>query len=242
MGCQKGSEVSRCLLTDTDIRELLESEEIKITPFEEGCLTPVGYDLRVGEYGVSWKKRRLISIKDEKQITIDPGDTVLLSVREKIQVSKNVGGTIHSKVSLVSRGYSHISTTVDPGWKGELTILISNARRTPLTLEFEEPFCTLVLYKTESPATKEAPEPRALPEFFKSLLKLEEKLSWRRRIRNALSRKPSIIIVSILLGYGITLGVFSCFWFLWGIETNTTIVSAILGSGGIVSAAIMSKF
>jgi dCTP deaminase len=220
----------------------MKSGEIKITPFEEECLTPVGYDLRVGEYGVSWKKRRLISIKDEKQITIDPGDTVLLAVREKIQVSKNVGGTIHSKVSLVSRGYSHISTTLDPGWKGEMTILISNTRSIPLTLEFEQPFCTLVLSKTKSPATKEAPEPRALSEFFKSLLKLEEKLSWRRRILNVLSKKPIILIGSILLGYGITLGAFGCFWLFLRIEINATIVSAILGSGGVLSAAIMSRF
>jgi dCTP deaminase len=230
------------LLTDTDIRALIKSGEIKIAPFEEECLTPVGYDLRVGEYGVSWKKRRLFSLKDEKQITIDPGDTVLLSVREKIEVSKNIGGTIHSKVSLVSRGYSHISTTVDPGWKGELTILISNTRTTPLTLKFEQPFCTLVLHKSASPATKEAPGPRALPEFFKSLLELEEKLSWKRRIRNALTKKPSILAASVLIGYGVTLGVFGCFWFVFRIETNATIVSAIIGSGTVLSAAIMSKF
>jgi dCTP deaminase len=230
------------LLTDTDIAKLMKSGEIKFTHFEEQCLTPVGYDLRVGEYGVSWKKRHPTSIKNEKQIVIDPGDTVLISVREKIQVSKNIGGTIHSKVSLVSRGFSHISTTVDPGWKGEMTILISNTITTPLTLYFEEPFCTLVLYRTESPATKEAPEPRALPEFFKSLLELEEKLSWKKRIGNALSRKPSILVISTLLGYGITLGIFSCFWFFLRIETNATIVAALIGSGGVLSAAIMSKF
>ena len=232
--------MSHCLLTDTDIAALMKSGEIKIEPFEEECLTPVGYDLRVGDHAVSWRKRCDISVKEERQITIDPGDTVLLSVRERIQTSKKIAGTIHSKVSLVSRGFSHVSTTVDPGWKGELTVLISNVRDIPLTLKFEQPFCTLVLHKTFSPATKEAPESRALPTFYQSLLKLEEKLSWRRRTRNVMKKKPITLIGSLLVGYGIVLIPFYLFLSFSKFEMGDATIGAIFGSGMALSLAILA--
>lgn len=227
------------LLTDTDIADLMKRKEIIIDPFDEKCLTPVGYDLRVGDCAISWKKKGdYVPVEEEQQITIDPGDTVLLSVRERIQISKNIAGTIHSKVSLVSRGFSHVSTTVDPGWKGELTVLISNVRNIPLTLKFEQPFCTLVFHKTESPATKEAPESRALKTFYQYLRKQEEKLSWQRRIRNALRRKPIILIGSLLLGYSIVIIPFYIIWSLSKFEVGDAVLGAIIASGMGLALAI----
>jgi dCTP deaminase len=54
------------MLSDQDIRNQIEERKndpdkgISIFPFEDVFLTPVGYDMRVGLKGFSWKNKREI--------------------------------------------------------------------------------------------------------------------------------------------------------------------------------------
>ncbi|MTJ15029.1 deoxycytidine deaminase [Anabaena sp. UHCC 0187] len=147
------------MLSDADIRNQLEERKntpdkgIAIDPFEEKSLTPVGYDLRVGRKGFSWKSKCEINIQQEGIIEIQANDTVVIETLEKISLSKEVGATIHAMVSKsVLYGLSHISTTIDPGWTGKLLISVSNYRDSSVVIRFQDSFCTVCFYKVESEA------------------------------------------------------------------------------------------
>jgi deoxycytidine triphosphate deaminase len=139
-----------------DARELNQQDADKgilITPFSNKCLTPVGYDLRVGNEGFSWQKKTVFNIEQEGKITIDANDIVVVRTLEDIHLSKKIGATIHSIVSLVALDrLSHISTTIDPGWQGKLLISIHNYGDRSVELEFRQRLCTICFYDTKSEA------------------------------------------------------------------------------------------
>ena len=46
------------ILVDKDIKKLVEEKRITIEDFDSDSITPVGYDLRIGEDVISFKKKR----------------------------------------------------------------------------------------------------------------------------------------------------------------------------------------
>jgi dCTP deaminase len=160
------------MLSDTDIRiELERNKRIIIDPFDEDSLTPVGYDLRVGEKGFSWKKQSKVEINEQKPLTIEPNDTVVIETYESVQLSKQFAGIIHAMATqVIRRELSHISTTVDPGWKGRMLISIHNYRTSAVELEFKEKFCTICFYKVQSEAKKDVGKPSGRSDIWSELL------------------------------------------------------------------------
>ena len=76
------------LLTDTDLRKLIiadqnwsDKDKLHIFPYSEECLTPVGYDLRVGPQYASSVDAELYSLNSDDKVVIKPGDTVLITTR-----------------------------------------------------------------------------------------------------------------------------------------------------------------
>lgn len=152
------------MFSDVDIKNAISNQQISISPSQVTSVTGVGYDLRVGEEGFSWKSKRVINISVEGKITIEPNDTVVIRTLESINLSQNIGATIHSMVSqVVPNGLSHISTTIDPGWQGTLLVSIHNHRSSSVELRFEDSFCTVCFYHTNSPAqiTPNSPSSRS---------------------------------------------------------------------------------
>ncbi|NJL84107.1 MAG: deoxycytidine deaminase [Chloroflexaceae bacterium] len=152
------------VFSDVDIKAALaekgrndEHVWLEIYPYDQNdsspYVTPVGYDLRIGEKGFSWKQKKEFNIEQDKKIEIRPGDTVVIQTFEKISLSKNVAGTIHSMVSrVVPNALSHISTTVDPGWSGKMLVSFHNFRDTSVVLEYKSPFCTICFYQVKQGA------------------------------------------------------------------------------------------
>jgi deoxycytidine triphosphate deaminase len=179
------------LLTDTNISKLL-GKEIVIDPFDEDGLTSIGYDLSVGEFVYSLS-RGLLTPNKRGLYKIWPGESILVLTKEFLWVSDQIGGTFHSKVSMVSQGYSHISTTLDPLWSGPLLIATSNRSSHNLTLSKGQKFVTIVFYRTVSRATRPHKKPparsdilihlltnpadAASKEFFRNQRQLAEKVS-----------------------------------------------------------------
>ena len=142
------------MFSDEDIKKALEDHKnnpedgLNIEPFEPKYLTPVGYDLRVGVEGYSWKQKRVIPIEQEGRIQIDANDTVVIRTLESLSLSRQVAATIHSIVSkVIPKGLSDISTTIDPGWTGKLLISVHNNRDSSTELRFGERLCTVCFYK-----------------------------------------------------------------------------------------------
>jgi deoxycytidine triphosphate deaminase len=94
--------------SDKDIKKAL-NKDIVIEPFDPACLTPIGYDFRIGDYVFSLE-HGLLEIANGCY-ELPPKSTIQVLTKEALWVSSRVAGTFHSKVSLVSRGLSHISTT-----------------------------------------------------------------------------------------------------------------------------------
>lgn len=150
-------------LTDTDLKPLictekewLSKDKLNIHPYSEECLTPVGYDLRVGNSYASSFNSSVSYIKDKQKIIVRPWETVLITSLENIGMpqSKKYSAFITSKVSMVSRGLSHISTNIDPDWKGNLLIAIHNPSKSQITLISGEAFCTINFIENKSPSSK----------------------------------------------------------------------------------------
>jgi deoxycytidine triphosphate deaminase len=133
-------------------KEKLTDERIYISPYDpEKCLTPMSYDLRVGGLyrRYSPEKEGIEELKPDDLITLEPGDTALIVTRETVEMPKDgsLSAMILSKASIVARGFSGISTKVDPGWSGPLRVAVHNLSKRKLSLKFEELFCTIVFFK-----------------------------------------------------------------------------------------------
>ncbi|USK58116.1 dCTP deaminase domain-containing protein [Peribacillus asahii] len=162
------------MLSDFDIQKLISKNEIVITNYDKKNLTPLGYNLTPTEFILSVKNQLLVQIHNEeleKYCYIEPNDTVLIMTRESVAVSKNLAGTFHAKVGIVSLGFGHISTTLDPLWRGPLLISLNNPtnKRLKFTLAkikkvqgknpddidytyLHKSFVTLMFHKLISPA------------------------------------------------------------------------------------------
>jgi deoxycytidine triphosphate deaminase len=135
------------LLTDVDIRRELD-KNVVIVPFEEKYLSPIGYDCSVGDFVFSLEFG-LLKAEDGSYI-IRPKDTVQIMTRESIWLSNRIAGTLHSRVSLVSKGLSHISTTIDPTWYGPLLVTLTNLSNKSVSLRSGQRFVTVVLFNVKS--------------------------------------------------------------------------------------------
>jgi deoxycytidine triphosphate deaminase len=142
------------LLSDQDIQKLL-NRGIVIYPFDDKDLTPVGYNLNPSDFVFSIQSQSLV-LESNGFFEIQPHDTVLILTKEAVWVSRRIAGTFHSKVSLVSTGFGHISTTLDPNWKGPLLISLNNPTDNSLNIPVDKSFVTLVFYKVKTPALKDA--------------------------------------------------------------------------------------
>ncbi|MHA1747186.1 MAG: dCTP deaminase [Promethearchaeota archaeon] len=197
------------LLTDTDLKEVICTDEnwedknkTHIYPFTEACLTPVCYDLRIGNLYSSILKTGPFKLMEGDKIIIEPGDTVLITTLEKVGMAKNrmFSALILSKVSKVSNGLSHISTTIDPDWDGKLLIAVHNHSMNKVELNFGEPFCTVVFFENKSPSTKDCGKiPGRLDVFVNEWSNITQKARKKERLKSLIS--PGIILLSLIIGY-----------------------------------------
>jgi deoxycytidine triphosphate deaminase len=205
------------LLTDTDLRtgtciekDWSDKNKIHIFPYEEECLTPVGYDVRVGNRYASAIDAKLYSLAKGDKVVVKPQDTVLITTLETIEmpINRKVSAFITSKVSKVSKGLSHISTNIDPDWRGNLLIAIHNPSTRTVSLDHGEAFCTLNFILNNSPSTKDCgKEPgrsdvllSGFVEDVKQSRDREEKQAKAQSIKNGIL-KAILIVVPAAVGY-----------------------------------------
>jgi len=207
------------LLTDADIEKLIIDEKnwtdknkLYIFPSDrDKCLTPVGYDVRVGkQYASAIDANLYENLKKGDDVVIKPGDTILITTLEFIGMpqDKSISAFITSKVTVVSKGISHISTNIDPDWKGNLLIALHNPSHSTVILKCGDPFCTLNFIKNESPATRDCgKEPGRtdvlLQQFIKIVRLAKEKKSKKesRQYWIRFSLKACVILLFCALGY-----------------------------------------
>src|SRR5665647_882212 len=136
------------LLTNSDLEKIIAEkssievcDKLIIEPYSPKSLTPVGYDLRIGKRYSS--KGKLYDIRPNEKFKIPKGVTILVMTLERIEMplDLSISGLISSKVSVVAKGVSHISTTIDADWKGNLLIAITNISQNSIEFEYGQKFC-----------------------------------------------------------------------------------------------------
>ena len=140
------------VLSDRSIREEIEKGRIVIDPFESSCVQPASVDVHLDRHLLvfrTWRYPFYIDVKqdttclnepveipDEQPFFLHPGEFVLASTRESITIPDDIVGRLEGKSSLGRLGLLIHSTAgyVDPGWKGHLTLELSNVAKLPITL------------------------------------------------------------------------------------------------------------
>ncbi|MBW4440916.1 MAG: hypothetical protein KME10_06720 [Plectolyngbya sp. WJT66-NPBG17] len=110
------------------------------------------YDLRIGDEYRDHRERGKTDLREDDQISLQPGAAVIIETAESVQFPKTRFGHIVPKVSLLQDGLSNTSSKVDPGYEGRLLITVFNLGKRTVTLKKGQKFCTLYVLGIEGKA------------------------------------------------------------------------------------------
>jgi dCTP deaminase len=139
------------VLSDRTIRTELDKGRIIIEPLGEGCIQPASVDVHLDRQILVFQNNRvpyvdiraqterltdMVTIGDDDPFILHPGEFVLGSTLEHVEVPDDLVARLEGKSSLGRIGLLIHSTAgyVDPGWKGHLTLELSNVSKLPITL------------------------------------------------------------------------------------------------------------
>lgn len=136
------------VLSDRDIAKRMATGSLGIVPFEERCLTPNGYDLRVAEVMIPDEGDEVIR---EGKAVVPGGMRFLVSTLERVRMPPDACGSLWLRSSYARRGVFGSFGKVEAGFEGTLTVGGLNAGRAPLEVPIGDRFCQLVLEPLETP-------------------------------------------------------------------------------------------
>ena len=159
------------VLSDRTIREEIDKGRIVVDPLGEGCIQPASVDGHLSDQILVFRNsmRPYIDIrKDMSDLTemvkttydepfiLHPREFVLGSTLENIEVPDDLVARIEGKSSLGRIGLLIHSTAgyVDPGWKGRLTLELSNVSNLPITLYHGMKIGQISFLRLTSPAER----------------------------------------------------------------------------------------
>ena len=138
------------VLSDRTIKTLLAEGKIVVEPLGEGCIQPASVDVHLDKHILVFRnsRRPYIDVREdlsdltemeeigEQPFMLHPGEFVLGSTLETIEIPDDLVARLEGKSSLGRIGLLIHSTAgyVDPGWKGHLTLELSNVANLPITL------------------------------------------------------------------------------------------------------------
>ena len=141
------------VLSDRDIRAAIDAGEIVIRPYDPQDLQPSSVDLHLDRRFRVFRNNRypyidvrqvqpdlteLLSVADDEAFILHPGEFVLGQTLEWSELPNNLVARLEGKSSLGRLGLLIHSTAgyVDPGWKGNLTLELSNVANLPIALYY----------------------------------------------------------------------------------------------------------
>ena len=115
-----------------------------IVPFDPDCINPASIDLRLGSSFINLEAN--IEFQAD-EIAIMPGQAILATTLEIINIPKNAAGVVYLKSSLARAGLDHaLAGYCDPSFSGTLTLELHSHR--PVTLRAGQRVIQLVLLET----------------------------------------------------------------------------------------------
>jgi dCTP deaminase len=139
------------VLSDGTIRRLVDEGRIVIDPWDEAMVQPASVDIRLGDSFRVFHNHRVtaidlrepprnlteeVVIPDGEPFAIHPGEFVLGRTLETVAIPEDIVCRIEGKSSIGRLGLIVHATAgfVDPGFRGSLTLEITNLTRVPIKL------------------------------------------------------------------------------------------------------------
>jgi dCTP deaminase len=139
------------ILSDRSIREELAAGRIVVDPLDPAYIQPSSIDLTLDRYFRVFRNHttpvidvklnledltELVEIKEDDAFILHPGEFVLGSTAERVQLPSDLVARLEGKSSLGRLGLLIHSTAgfVDAGFEGHLTLELSNVATLPITL------------------------------------------------------------------------------------------------------------
>jgi dCTP deaminase len=159
------------VLSDGTIRRLVEEGRVRIDPWDPAMVQPASVDLKLGPSFRVFHNHRIqtidladppkdltehVQVGDGDTFVIHPGEFVLGRTEEWVELPDDVVARIEGKSSLGRLGLICHATAgfVDPGWKGTLTLEITNFNSVPIVLRPGLPIAQLSLMALDRPAER----------------------------------------------------------------------------------------
>ena len=139
------------VLADRDIRTRIEAREIVIEPYDPDDLQPSSVDLHLDRSFRVFRNNRypyidvrraqpdlteMVTVGEDEGFILHPGEFVLGLTLEWVELPNDLVARLEGKSSLGRLGLLIHSTAgyVDPGWRGNLTLELSNVSNLPIAL------------------------------------------------------------------------------------------------------------
>jgi dCTP deaminase len=159
------------VLSDRDIRAELESGRVTIRPYDEVDLQPSSVDLHLDRTFRVFRNNRyayidprspqpdlteLLAVDGEEPFILHPTEFVLAQTLEWIELPDDLVARLEGRSSLGRLGLLIHSTAgyVDPGWKGNLTLELSNVANLPIALYFGMRIGQISFFRMSSPVER----------------------------------------------------------------------------------------
>lgn len=159
------------VLSDRDIRTAVDAGRVRIDPWDAECLQPSSVDLHLDrEFRVFRNNRyayidvrdpqpdltELIHVEADEAFILHPGEFVLGQTLEWVELPDDLVARLEGKSSLGRLGLLIHSTAgyVDPGWKGNLTLELSNVANLPIALYYGMRIGQISFFRMSSPVER----------------------------------------------------------------------------------------
>jgi dCTP deaminase len=159
------------VLSDRDIRAALQARRVRIDPYDPACLQPSSVDLHLDRDFRVFRNNRypyidvrqpqpdlteLVSIVEDEPFILHPTEFVLGQTLEWVELPDDLVARLEGKSSLGRLGLLIHSTAgyVDPGWKGNLTLELSNVANLPIALYFGMKIGQISFFRMSSPVER----------------------------------------------------------------------------------------
>ncbi len=159
------------ILSDGTIRRLVGEGRLRIDPWDPEMVQPASVDLKLGSSFRVFHNHRIqvidladpptdltekVTVENGGSFVIHPNEFVLGRTEEWVELPDDLVGRIEGKSSLGRLGLIVHATAgfVDPGWKGTLTLEITNFNSVPIVLRTGLPIAQLSLMALDRPAER----------------------------------------------------------------------------------------
>jgi dCTP deaminase len=159
------------VLSDRDIRAAIDAGEVAIRPYDPADLQPSSVDLHLDRSFRVFRNNRypyidvrapqpdlteLLAVADDEPFVLHPGEFVLGQTLEWVELPNDLVARLEGKSSLGRLGLLIHSTAgyVDPGWKGNLTLELSNVANLPIALYSGMKIGQISFFKMSSPVDR----------------------------------------------------------------------------------------